>query len=566
MGGLLRAAAKLAAKLLPKVADDAAIAATKPVAQAAAKAAAQSADDVARAAAKPAAQSAAKAAAQSADDVAAAAAKPGMQAAAETAEEGGKRLSFLSARRIANGNESLISKLELLHKGGRDDLANRVIAQARLRGEINMDTARMINLRADIPDVVKSRVSSIAANRADPGLLGLNARWESVKAMGDYARNFPLSSSLSAVKSSITGAFSFVRHHPVMTAVGLGGAHAVTGGESSRMLGDAANATGRVVLGTTAAAIGAVTTPEMANAVVNTAEAGGKLALDAGRNSTAALATVAGRSVGLDVDADNTGGEISSVLGRNPVGRAAIDVVNAATRAQDAAQENGGGIVSGAAAVLSGGAGAAGDAMDALQLGNAIRDPAAAWNKLREAAANNPTMKRAMDLADQNPFLKWGLIGGFGLGVLGEGSPAERLGRGIKGALIMGVMADLIGFFWGKPSFIMSTIGNMMSKSSGPQTTLSEGMERALKDSPTTAPAATGPAATAAPAQAQTPAQPAIKSNFTAQASPPAAPELSANQQAFRGAVQPAAAPTVPAAPVQNDYNKGHLVYAPSTM
>ncbi len=199
----------------------------------------------------------------------------------------------------------------------------------------------------------------------------------------------------------------------------------------------------------------------------------------------------------------------------------------------------------------------AGNALDAASLANFAKDPEKAWEKMQEFAANNPALKRTMEFANQNPLLKWGMMAGFGLGALGGGSPASRLASGIRGALIFGLMADLIGFFWGKPSMIINGIGQMMSKSNAAPATASPA------PSPSPAPAVTPAPNAAEPATAA--AQPAIKSNFTAQANPPAAPELSANQQAFRGAGQPAA-PTAPAAPVQNDYNRGHLVYAPSTM
>lgn len=211
-------------------------------------------------------------------------------------------------------------------------------------------------------------------------------------------------------------------------------------------------------------------------------------------------------------------------------------------------------------------------ALDSVSLANALRNPEQAWNSLRQFAATNPTMQRAMEIGEQNPFLKWGLIGGFAMGALGNGTPMERISNGLKQALFLGIMLDLLGGLFGKPSLIMGTVGNMMSgRSSTPQPTLTQGMERELGITPaapaaaTTAPA-TDPGAdplTTIPA-ATTPAAPAnITPVFSAQAQQPAQPDLSSNQQAFKSAGQPA---TPPAPNFSDLHQRQNLVYAPSTM
>jgi hypothetical protein len=512
----------------------------------AARASANTADD----AVKPA-MSSADNAAGAADDVAEGAA-------------GASRMSYFAARRIANGKEPLVSKLELLHRGGRDDMVDRVIARARLNGEINIDVARLARSpTVNIPDAVRDRLTTIAANRADPGFLGINGRIESARAYGDYLRHYPLASAKNAVGS----AFSFVRNHPIMTAVGLGGAHVATDGASSRVIGDGVNAAGSAALNTAAGAVSLVS-PHAADAAVAVATTGGNLLLDAGRSSTAALATIGGRSVGLDVDAQS-GNQITTALGRNPLGRAAIDTANAMTQAG----ENGTGNLTDRAAGVAGTvADTAQGALDSVSLANALRNPEQAWNKLKEFAATNPTMQRAMEIGEQNPFLKWGLIGGFAMGALGSGTPMERISNGIKQALFLGIMLDLLGGLFGKPSFIMGSLGNMISgRSSTPQPTLTQGMERELGITPTAPAAATSVPATDPGADplttipaATTPAAPAnITPVFSAQAQQPAQPDLSANQQAFKSAGQPA----TPTAPNFSDlHQRQNLVYAPSTM
>ncbi len=513
--------------------------------------------------AKSGATQTAETAVKQADEAAPAAAKASVQAAADAPQ-----LSYFAARRIANGNESLTSKIELLHRGGRDDLVDRVIAKARIGGEIDMDVARTIGRSDAIPDAVKTRITDIAASRADPGFLGINARIESVKASIDYARHFPLSSSLQLAKDSTLGTLSAIRKHPFMTAIGLGGAHYVTGGDSSRIIGDTANTAGRVVLGTTASVISAVATPETAQAVINTAEAGAGLAVDAARNSTGALATIAGRSVGVDVDPTNAGGEISSVLGRNPLGRAAIDTVNAATRVQNhgdgvAAPDATSGTALGnvVAGAKEGAANAAGrvaegveNAADATALANAIRNPGAAWGQLREAAKTNPTIQKIVEVGDQHPFLKWGMVGGFALGALSNGSPMERVSMGIRNALIIGAVMDLVGaFIFRRPSAIFNMFNQMRNGPDAQAPATANTPTPSVAAQPNAAPTATPQAAPAVTPQAE------LKSTFAAQAAPVVAPVVDPTSTSFafkNAAVQPDPTRQVvvaPAAPASND-------------
>lgn len=507
----------------------------------------------------------AETAAKQAETAAPAAAKASIQAAADA-----PRLSFFAARRIANGSESLTSKIELLHRGGRDDLVERVIAKARINGEINMDVARTIGRSDTIPASLKERITNIAASRADPGFLGINARLESVRAFADYARHFPVSSTLQVAKDAALGTISTIRKHPFMTAIGLGGAHYATNGESSRAIGDGVNTAGRAVLGTTASVIATVATPETAQAVINTAEAGAGLAVDAARNSTAALATVAGRSVGMDVDPAKPSDEISTVLGRNPVGRAAIETVNNMGRVQNhgdvpAATDSIalGNAVAGARERAEGAAGRVAEgvenAADATALANAVRNPAAAWGQLREAAKTNPTIQKIIEVGDQHPFLKWGMIGGFALGALSNGSPMERISNGIRNALLIGAMMDLIGSAFGRPSYIASMFNQMRNGTA--ETTPANTPAPAATPQVSAAPAATPQAAPQATPAAQPAAQPAaLKSNFAAQAAPVAAPSVDPNSTSFafrNAAVQPDPARQVvvlpPAAPASND-------------
>lgn len=445
-------------------------------------------------------------------------------------------LSYLAARRIANGSESLTSKIELLHRGGRDDMVERVIAKARLGGEINMDVARTLGRSDAIPDALKARITNIAANRADAGFLGINGRIESVKAFADYARHFPISSTLQVAKDATLGTLSTIRKHPFMTAIGLGGAHYVTGGASSRVIGDGVHGAGSVAIDTAATAIAVVATPETAQAAKSTAEAGVGLVLDAARHSTAALTTVAGRSVGIDVDPNKPGDEISTVLGRNPVGRAAIETVNTVTRTQNhddavkpATAEST--TPTDAAPATSAGHDGLTPAQRLLHAKDAAAEKAKA---VAEAAAESGAMEKVKEMAKK---------GGIPA-ILGALFGIDKDKGLVKSLPMMGVLATLFTLLWDKvkESGMMGSGHNRRSNSTYAD------MDTAMRTygekygdgkAPAAATPQAQPSITAAPAANDAKYSAGLKKSFDAQAAlPPPAPEVdkTTTSYAFSGA------------------------------
>lgn len=178
-------------------------------------------------------------------------------------------------------------------------------------------------------------------------------------------------------------------------------------------------------------------------------------------------------------------------------------------------------------------------------------------------------MQKALDIAEQNPALKWGLIGGFALGAAGEAnSPGQRIANGLKSAMIFGFLMDLMGALFGKPSLIISTIrGTTIDPAKNP-----------AGATVVPAPAAAAPGVTpevkpeaAAPAPAATATGPApLKGTFSERAAMPVPenqPDPASTSHAFRNATLNTTVPVVAApAPAANDRNYNQPVYMPSSM
>lgn len=188
-------------------------------------------------------------------------------------------------------------------------------------------------------------------------------------------------------------------------------------------------------------------------------------------------------------------------------------------------------------------------------LANALRNPGKAWQHLQEAAQNNPTIQKIVEVGDQHPFLKWGMIGGFAFGALSDGSAGERISRGIRNALIMGALMDFVGAaLLNRPSGI-ARMFNQMRANPTPDGVVHQAPSTVVEPA---APAAetTAPQNTTQPAA--TPAE--LRTQFQAQAAPIATPAPDPNSTAFafrNAAAQPdTARPAVfinPDMPASND-------------
>jgi hypothetical protein len=101
---------------------------------------------------------------------------------------------------------------------------------------------------------------------------------------------------------------------------------------------------------------------------------------------------------------------------------------------------------------------AAGNALGALNIGAMVKDPGAAWANLKTAAKANPQLAGLIDIGEQYPGMKWGIMAGAGMGMLfGEGAGGKIAGA-FKGALVLGLIFDAISWFTGKKSVIGSMI------------------------------------------------------------------------------------------------------------
>ncbi|MGZ9109411.1 MAG: hypothetical protein ACXW4B_11395 [Micavibrio sp.] len=530
-----------------------------------------------------------------ADDVA--------EAAVETGARATNTLSRRQTYRLLEGKESIADKLTILSRNGRDDLFDRVLLQARKNGLSAGDNS-VIQLRKDLPEALRERVQEIftlqsTGSRFARAADSLRATFslENAKGILSGAASHPFKSAydLFAQQWRVPfGTLKWAGQHKaaagVISATGIGtfsGLDMATNGVSTDIAATATRgivgtyiAADKAVLSAGGAVLGAGLNLVTTDGAEKLADAAGDATYSAATNSPGMFNRFLNRATGGKPDevmdyVSNIPfvgmllpGPVRTARNVNRLTEAAngsngeTDVpVDPADRAADVA-----GAVTGAAGTA---ADTAQSALDSVSLANAMRNPEQAWNSLQQFAANNPTMRRAMEIGEQNPFLKWGLIGGFAMGALSNGTPLERISNGLKSALMFGVMLDLLGGLFGKPSLIMGGIGNMLSgRSSTPQPTLTEGMERELGITPTapgatsgatpgTTPTATVPGAdplTTIP-EATTATAPAnITSNFTAQAKPPVQPNLSANQQAWNSAGQQPATPTTTLiAPATND-------------
>lgn len=586
-----------------------------------------SADEVAarleRAKAAPPA-GAAKPAAAAADDAAAAAAKQTADTAAQAAAKPTGTLSRREINRILDGSGSTADKLGILTRGGRDDLYDRVILQARRHGLKEGDNAAIQNSK--LPDALKARVQEISDIQMKGGWA---ARMDSLKATFSSEGIKDLAASAAAHPGRTAyNVFAAQWRVPLTTlkwagqnkvaAAGIvgaaSGADLVTGGASTEILGTGAKtvagayiAADSMILSTGAqlatGLVGAVTSEPAEQVLDSAGTAAAKTTFNVPGMLTRAYASATG------TDPEAAGESVAQMLD-NPVVRMvapgwvrnvahvndASNAVQAATNPNapgadgialataDGSAPSAGDRLAGAASQARDMAGEvkdqAADSLAALDVASMMKDPAKAMASLREFAKDNPAMQKALDIAEQNPMLKWGLIGGFALGAAGDArSPGQRIANGLKTALVLGVMLDLMGALFGKPSLIVASVRDAMSNNNGQNPAGAKFVPApaapgaAPNASPDASPEATPPAVAPAATAPATAAPTSLKGNFATQAAAPApdaTPDPASTSFAFKNATlnttTPVAVTATPVAPAANDPDYRRSIYMPSSM
>lgn len=547
----------------------------------------------------------------------AAAAKPGVQAAqaaADTAAQSTTTLSRREVTRIMDGKGSTAEKLGIFARSGHEEMFDRVLLQARRHGLKEGDNAAIQNSK--LPDALKARVQEISDIQMKGGMA---ARIDALKAtfskegIADIAANVAAHPAraawdvFSAQWRAPIGIMKWANHNraaAVGTVGAISGADLLTDGASTKVLGTGVKTAASGYMAVDSAILSAggsalestigLVSSKPAEAVINTA---GNAALDTAGNAPGMLARLYSSITGAD---ENSTNQTFSKLADNPVvaffapgfvkntlnARRANDLLHqgsdgstAPTASDVALATSEGGTptvrdrLSAAAANATGRAGEirdeAEEKLEGLNFAAMMKDPSKAMESLRTFAKDNPAMQKALDIAEQNPALKWGLIGGFALGAAGEAnSPGQRIANGLKSAMIFGFLMDLMGALFGKPSLIISTIrGTTIDPAKNP-----------AGATVVPAPAAAAPGVTpevkpeaAAPAPAATATGPApLKGTFSERAAMPVPenqPDPASTSHAFRNATLNTTVPVVAApAPAANDRNYNQPVYMPSSM
>jgi|GEM_PF-5803954 hypothetical protein len=536
-----------------------------------------------------------------------AAARPAVRAAdvvADTATNTTGTLSRREVNRILEGNGSTADKLGIFARSGREDLYDRVILQARRHGLKEGDNAAIQSSK--LPDALKARVQEISDVQMKGGMA---ARMDSLRAtfsaegIKDIAANAAAHPARAAYDvfaaqwRAPIGVLRWAGNNKVAAAGAVGavsGADLLTGGTSTEVLGTGikAAASGYIAVDSAVLSAGAsvldtavgLVSSEPAEAVINTA---GNAALDTAGNAPRTLSRLFSSATGADQEAVSQ--TLSTAL-NNPVvtffapgwvrNTAQAQRVNDALHpetpnAGDVALATAEGDAPTVRERLSGAAAGARDragdirdqaeeSLEALNIAAMLKDPAKAMTALRGFAQDNPAMQKALDIAEQNPMLKWGLIGGFALGAAGDArSPGQRVANGLKSAMIFGVLLDLMGALFGKPSLIVSGVRSAMNNNNDQNPAgatfvpapAAPGTEPNAQPT-TAAPTATGPAP--------------LKGNFAERAAPPAPeaqPDPASTSHAFRNATLNTTAPVVSApVPAANDPDYRRSIYMPSSM
>lgn len=488
-------ATKAVEKSAAKAADDAGLAFEK-TDNAAAKAW-QAEKDAARAAE----EAAKKASAKNADDASAGFSNTSNGAkAAEEAAASGERLGWLRAKRILNdtglakGSErSLYDKVRLLHEGGRDDMIPLAIARARAEGKIASEAGLFRVNNQGLPSDLTKRVLELDSKIAGRGPVAnfvekvssrASSFGESIRYSATHLGETAASAGINTLKTA-----TYPLRHPINTAKGLYNL-AVYG-----TIGFAADTGVRALNGDSVYEAGGKAYTDVKNVaklgveglatVVSVIPFVGAPAADwmlrhtgpvlvngfkAVTEATDGAMNQAGKDLGLPIDEKSNLrlpgglGRIASATHnvRNKVNAAEEIIKNGedATREQrlEIAKQDlkaaGGVVADGTKNALDG----AKNALDGFD----PTDVEGSWKKLGAAAKANPMLKKMMDVAEQNPTMKYGIILGAGLGFL-QGEGAGRLGMALKMGIMFGLMGALLGGIPGMDDLTRKGVGKVES-------------------------------------------------------------------------------------------------------
>lgn len=542
-------------------------------------------------------------------------AKPGVHGAEAAADAAAQTTTTLTRReitRIMDGKGSTAEKLGIFARSGHTEMFDRVLLQARRHGLKEGDNAAIQNSK--LPDDLKARVQEISDIQMKGGSAArmdrLKATFsaEGIKDIAANAAAHPVRAAYDVFAAQWRAPLAAVKwaNNNRVAAVGavgaVSGADLLTDGASTEALGTGIKTAASGYIAVDKALLGAgssvmetavgLVSSKPAEAVINTA---GNAALDTAGNAPGMLSRLFASSTGTDADTVNQ--TLSNVADNPAVSFFAPGFVKNALNARKANDllhhETDGSTVPTASdvalatadgsaptvrdrlsAAAAGAKDRAGDIKDeaeekleGLNFAAMMKDPSKAMASLRTFAKDNPTMQKALDIAEQNPALKWGLIGGFALGAAGDArSPGQRVANGLKSAMIFGVLMDLMGALFGKPSMIISTIrGTTIDPAKNPAgaTVVPAPAAAAPGVTPEAKPAAT------APAPAATGPAP-LKGNFSEKAALPVPenqPDPASTSHKFNNATLNTTAPVIAApVPAANDRNYNQPIYMPSSM
>lgn len=415
-----------------------------------------------------------------------AAQKAGVEAA-EVAAEAGSKLGFFKARHILKSdNLSMAEKLTQLSKGGRGDYCEKLLMQARKEG-LKASDIDLIRKADGIPAALKTKFETLHTLQSAGGVA---AKVDKAAAVALDAAKHPFRTGKDLLAAQVTvplAALKLANQHRIVTAgVVAGGAalHGATDGKSSALVGEGLHAVGSTYwsvdkfLAGSALSIGAAglnaISPASAEAFVKSS---GEIAEDVAKQTPSFLLSLGAHAVGTTPEEITknpvkfaeehpilnfmlpapvrhavTGAKVADKL-NNKGGNSTVDesapapdgtmtpvvpgqsLTDKARTIKDAAEEK---------------------LLDGLDLSTMMSDPQAAWDKVKQAADKNPQLKKLVEIGDQHPYMKYGIMGGLAYGALTN--EHNRVAGAIKGAMLFGIIGDLIGALFGQKSFILDKI------------------------------------------------------------------------------------------------------------
>lgn len=421
--------------------------------------------------------------------------KAGVEAV-QVAAEAGSKLGFFKARHILKSDSlSLAEKLTQLSKGGRGDYCEKLLMQARKEG-LKATDIDLIRKAEGIPAALKTKFETLHTLQSTGGVA---AKMDKVAAVALDAAKHPVRTVKDVLAAQVTvpvAALKLANQHRIVTAgVVAGGAalHGATDGASTRAVGDAAHAVGSAywsvdkflagsALNLGAAGMNAIS-PASAEAFVKSSA---QIAEDVAKQTPSFLLSLGAHAVGTTPE------EIT----KNPVKfaeehpllnfvlpapvRHAVTGAKIAEKAQN--NKGGNGPTDGSAPAPEGSTmtnvpgqsltdkartlkeTAEEKLLGDIDIASMMSDPKAAWDKVKLAADKNPQLKKLVEIGEQHPYMKYGIMAGMAYGALtNEGN---RLGGAIKGAMLFGILGDLIGALFGQKSFILDKIKEIRNSNS----------------------------------------------------------------------------------------------------